>query len=336
LRELESRMAQPGFWDDQEEARRVVDELKALKEPLEAYEKLQADVQDLDMLLELAVEEADLSVKGEIEEGLRDLKRRAATLEVQVLLTGQYDRNDAILFLHPGAGGTESQDWAAMLMRMYTRWAERHDFRVEVLDLLDGEEAGIKSATLLIAGANAYGFLKAERGVHRLVRISPFDASGRRHTSFASVDVMPDIEGVDDVEINPDDLKIDTYRAGGPGGQHVNKADSAVRITHLPTGIVVQCQKERSQRANRATAMKILKAKLIERMEEERARELAELRGEQREIAWGNQIRSYIFQPYTLVKDHRTGVETGNVNAVMDGEIDEFIHAYLEQQARSA
>ncbi len=336
MRELESRMAQPGFWDDQEEARRVVDELKALKEPLEAYEKLQADVQDLDMLLELAVEEADLSVKGEIEEGLRDLKRRAATLEVQVLLTGQYDRNDAILFLHPGAGGTESQDWAAMLMRMYTRWAERHDFRVEVLDLLDGEEAGIKSATLLIAGANAYGFLKAERGVHRLVRISPFDASGRRHTSFASVDVMPDIEGVDDVEINPDDLKIDTYRAGGPGGQHVNKADSAVRITHLPTGIVVQCQKERSQRANRATAMKILKAKLIERMEEERARELAELRGEQREIAWGNQIRSYIFQPYTLVKDHRTGVETGNVNAVMDGEIDEFIHAYLEQQARSA
>ena len=336
MRELESRMAQPGFWDDQEEARRVVGELKALKEPLEAYEKLQADVEDLDMLLELAVEEADLSLKGEIEEGLRDLKRRAATLEVQVLLTGQYDRNDAILSLHPGAGGTESQDWAAMLMRMYTRWAERHDFRVEVLDLLDGEEAGIKSATLLIAGSNAYGFLKAERGVHRLVRISPFDASGRRHTSFASVDVMPDIEDVDDVEINPDDLKIDTFRAGGPGGQHVNKSDSAVRITHLPTGIVVQCQKERSQHANRATAMKILKAKLIERMEEERARELAELRGEQREIAWGNQIRSYIFQPYTLVKDHRTGVETGNVNAVMDGEIDEFIHAYLEQQARSA
>ncbi|HEY8449964.1 MAG TPA: peptide chain release factor 2, partial [Bacillota bacterium] len=250
-----------------------------------------------------------------------------------LLLTGEYDAEDAILSLHPGAGGTESQDWAEMLMRMYVRWAERKGFEVRVLDYLEGEEAGLKSATLSIRGRYAYGFLKAEKGVHRLVRISPFDASGRRHTSFASVDVLPDLEDDGDVEIRPEDLRIDTFRSGGAGGQHVNKTDSAVRITHLPTGIVVSCQNERSQHANREAAMKILKARLRKLKEEERERQLAELRGEQGEIAWGNQIRSYVFHPYTLVKDHRTGVEVGNVQAVMDGDIDVFIYALLEQRA---
>ena len=288
-------------------------------------------------LVELAQAEGDLSLQDEILAEVQDLEKAVGELELSVLLSGRYDQDDAIVSLHAGAGGTESQDWAAMLMRMYVRWAERKDYQVEVLDYQEGEEAGIKSATLSVRGPLAYGFLKTERGVHRLVRISPFDASGRRHTSFASVDVLPDLgDDADDIEIRPEELRIDTYRAGGAGGQHVNKTDSAVRITHLPTGIVVTCQNERSQHANRETAMKILRARLRKLREEERERELAELRGEQREIAWGSQIRSYVFHPYTLVKDHRTGVEVGNVQAVMDGDIDPFIYAVLEQSAAAS
>ncbi|MFS8571307.1 MAG: peptide chain release factor 2 [Thermaerobacter sp.] len=334
IAELEEAMLQPGFWDDPEEAQRRLRELKSLKEPLETCRQLLDRAQEALGLVELAQDEGDLSLVEDIQRETQDLERQARDLELSVLLTGKYDREDAILSFHPGAGGTESQDWAEMLMRMYVRWAERKGYKVEVLDYLEGEEAGIKSATILVKGPNAYGFLKAEKGVHRLVRISPFDASGRRHTSFASVDVLPDLpDDADDIEIRPEELRIDTYRSGGAGGQHVNKTDSAVRITHLPTGIVVTCQNERSQHANRETAMKILKARLRQRREEERQRELAELRGEQREIAWGNQIRSYVFQPYTLVKDHRTGVEVGNVQAVMDGDIDVFIYAVLEQRA---
>ena len=326
-------MAQPGFWDDPERARGDLRLLSSVREPLEEYERLKRRLEDAEALLELAREEGDTSLYSELAGEVQALKRDSDRLWLGLLLTGEYDAEDAILSLHPGAGGTESQDWAEMLMRMYVRWAERKGFEVRVLDYLEGEEAGLKSATLSIRGRNAYGFLKAEKGVHRLVRISPFDASGRRHTSFASVDVLPDLEDDGDVEIRPEDLRIDTFRSGGAGGQHVNKTDSAVRITHLPTGIVVSCQNERSQHANREAAMKILKARLRKLKEEERERQLAELRGEQGEIAWGNQIRSYVFHPYTLVKDHRTGVEVGNVQAVMDGDIDVFIYALLEQRA---
>ncbi|HEX6989421.1 MAG TPA: peptide chain release factor 2 [Bacillota bacterium] len=334
IAELEAAMSQPGFWDDPAAAQRQMRELKSLREPLEACEALLRRSEDAAALVDLAVAEGDLSLEGEIQREVQNLEEAARDLELSVLLNGTYDNDDAILSLHAGAGGTESQDWAQMLMRMYVRWAERKQYQVEVLDYQEGEEAGIKSATLSVRGPQAYGFLKTEKGVHRLVRISPFDASGRRHTSFASVDVLPDLaDDADDIEIRPEDLRIDTYRSGGAGGQHVNKTDSAVRITHLPTGIVVTCQNERSQHSNRDTAMKILRARLRKLREEERERELAELRGEQREIAWGSQIRSYVFHPYTLVKDHRTGVEVGNVQAVMDGEIDEFVYAVLEQRA---
>jgi len=254
-------------------------------------------------------------------------------MELETLLNGKYDRNNAILTLHPGAGGTESQDWTEMLYRMYTRWAESKGYRVEVLDYLPGDEAGIKSVTISIEGENAYGYLKAEKGVHRLVRISPFDASGRRHTSFSAVEVMPEVNDETTIEIDPKDLKVDTYRSSGAGGQHVNKTSSAVRITHIPTGIVVQCQNERSQISNRATAMKILRSKLLELQMKEKEKELAQLKGEQQEIGWGSQIRSYVFHPYSLVKDHRTGVEKGNVHAVMDGDLDDFITGYLKMQA---
>lgn len=326
-------MSLPGFWEDQEQARRVVERVKELRKPVETCETLEARVGDAGLLLELADEDGDLSMLEELERELKQLEAAVKDFELEVLLQGDYDGHGAILTLHPGAGGTESQDWAQMLLRMYLRWAERKGYITEILDYLEGEEAGIKSATVAIKGSNAYGFLKPERGVHRLVRISPFDASGRRHTSFASVDVMPEIAENGEVEIRAEDLKIDTYRASGAGGQHVNKVESAVRITHLPTGIVVACQNERSQHSNRETAMKILRARLVKRMEEEREKELAALRGEQRDIAWGNQIRSYVFQPYTLVKDHRTNVEIGNVQAVMDGDLDPFIYAYLEKKA---
>jgi peptide chain release factor 2 len=285
------------------------------------------------VLAELAAEEEDESVLEEIESGISSLTREVEKLELQLLLSGEYDKNGAILSIHPGAGGTESQDWAEMLLRMYTRYAEQAGYRVELLDLLPGDEAGIKSATLEVTGDYAYGYLGAERGVHRLVRISPFDANARRHTSFASVDVMPAINDEGEIEIDPSDLRIDTYRSGGAGGQHVNKTESAVRITHVPTGIVVQCQNERSQQSNRLTAMKILRAKLAARKQEEQREKLGELRGDVQEIAWGSQIRSYVFHPYNMVKDHRTGVETGNIAAVMDGDLTQFIEAYLRWRA---
>ncbi|WP_459865271.1 peptide chain release factor 2 [Calditerricola yamamurae] len=331
---LEEEMAAPDFWDDNAAAQKVIGELNALRKQVETLEGLQAAYDDLEVMVELAQEEDDESLLPEIAEHLAKLKEQLAQFELELLLNGPYDKNNAIVEIHPGAGGTESQDWASMLLRMYTRWAEDKGYVVETLDYQPGEEAGIKSVTLLIKGHNAYGYLKAEKGVHRLVRISPFDAAGRRHTSFVSVDVIPEMDDDVEIEIRPEDLRIDTYRSSGAGGQHVNKTESAVRITHLPTGIVVTCQSERSQIQNRERAMKILKARLLELKRQEQEKQLAELRGEQKEIAWGNQIRSYVFHPYSLVKDHRTGVEVGNVQAVMDGEIDVFIDAYLRQQVQ--
>ena len=334
-------MADPAFWNDGERARREIEELKEARRILQGYEAVARQVEDLGTLFELArAEAADqgaavaLSDIGrELLEEYEKAARAVQRLELETLLSGPYDQQDAIVAIHPGAGGTESQDWAQMLLRMYRRWAEEQGFKVELLELLPGDEAGIKSVTLAVKGRHAYGYLKAERGVHRLVRISPFDASGRRHTSFASVDVLPDLPADQSVEIRPEDLRVETFRAGGHGGQYVNKTESAVRITHLPTGIVVSCQSERSQLSNRETALRILKARLLERKMAEHREKLEELRGEQSEIAWGNQIRSYVFCPYTLVKDHRTGHETADVQAVMDGEIQPFIEAYLRWQA---
>lgn len=335
MAELEQKMAETGFWDDQQQAHAVINQANSLKRITEAWGRLRSQCEELLELTELALAEDDDGLAGDIEEGLESLRRQLGELEITQLLGDKYDKNNAIISLHPGAGGLESQDWAEMLLRMYTRWAEKRGFEVEMLDLLPDVEAGIKSAALLVKGEFAFGYLKAEKGVHRLVRVSPYDSSGRRHTSFASLDVMPEVEEEADVEINSDDLRIDTYRASGAGGQHVNTTDSAVRITHLPTGIVVQCQNERSQIANRIAAMKILRGRLAERQRQEQQKELEKVRGEQREIGWGSQIRSYVFHPYSLVKDHRTNVETGNANAVLDGELDEFIDAWLRWQARS-
>jgi peptide chain release factor 2 len=308
-------------------------QLTKLKDKIEEIKRLETKLEDIEVLYELGKEEGEEAVVSEIAQELKELSGFLEKMELETLLSGKYDRNNAILTLHPGAGGTESQDWTEMLYRMYTRWAESNGYRVEVLDYLPGDEAGIKSVTISIEGENAYGYLKAEKGVHRLVRISPFDASGRRHTSFSAVEVMPEVSDETSVEIDPKDLKVDTYRSSGAGGQHVNKTSSAVRITHLPTGIIVQCQNERSQISNRATAMKILRSKLLELQMKEKEKELAEIKGEQQEIGWGSQIRSYVFHPYSLVKDHRTGVEKGNVHAVMDGDLDEFITGYLKMQA---
>jgi len=308
-------------------------ELTRQKDKVHEYDEMLRETEDTEALWELAVEEDDSSLEEEIDMAVKKLKNKFTQLELEILLSGPYDRNNAIITLHSGAGGTESQDWVQMLYRMYVRWGERRKYKVETLDLLPGEEAGIKSVTFSLAGENAYGYAKCEKGVHRLVRISPFDASGRRHTSFASVDVMPEVNEDMEITIDPEELKVDTYRSGGAGGQHVNKTDSAVRITHLPSGIVVQCQSERSQIQNRAFAMRILQAKLLELRRKQQEEELSEIRGELNDIAWGSQIRSYVFHPYSMVKDHRTNVETGNVNAVMDGEIDQFISAFLQYQA---
>ncbi len=311
-------------------------QVAALKAPLEKLQSLVRRVEDLDVMIDLAEEGTDAQMAEEASGEVEALEKEVRQFELQVLMDGKYDAFNAILTIHAGAGGTEAQDWAEMLQRMYTRWAEQHNYKVEVLDSLPGDEAGIKSVTLAIRGPYAYGFLRPEMGVHRLVRISPFDASGRRHTSFAAVEVMPEIdEDVEDIEIRPEDLKIDTFRAGGAGGQHVNKTESAVRITHIPTGIVVSCQQERSQIQNRAVAMTMLRSKLVELKIEEQNKELAQVRGPQMEIAWGSQIRSYVFQPYTMVKDHRSGVEVGNVQAVMDGDLDGFIYGYLEKKAKN-
>ncbi len=330
LTDLRSLMEAPDFWNDVEQAGKVNRKVKPIEDKLQQFDKLQRRIEDADVMIDLLEEEYDESMAEELGRELIQLGKDASELRLKALLRGEYDANGAILSLHAGAGGTEAQDWVEMLYRMYTRWCERHRYGVRVLDLLPGEEAGVKSVTFEVEGLNAYGYLKAEKGVHRLVRISPFDASARRHTSFASLDVMPDLEDDDsDIEILPDEIRVDTYRSSGAGGQHVNKTSSAIRITHLETGIVVQCQNERSQIQNRETAMRMLRAKLLEKREMEKAQEVAEIKGELKKIEWGSQIRSYVFHPYSLVKDHRTGVENGNVNAVMDGEIDMFINAYL-------
>ncbi|GGG07723.1 peptide chain release factor 2 [Paenibacillus aceti] len=331
----EEKMAAPDFWDDNDKAQALINEMNAVKSSVDQYNALQQEYDDIVVMAELAEEENDESLIAEISESVASLHKKLEDFELQLLLSAPYDKMNAILELHPGAGGTESQDWGSMLLRMYTRWAEKRGFKVETLDYLPGDEAGIKSVTLLIKGYNAYGYLKAEKGVHRLVRISPFDSSGRRHTSFVSCDVVPEITDDVDLEIRTEDLKIDTYRASGAGGQHINTTDSAVRITHLPTGIVVTCQNERSQIKNREQAMTMLRSKLYERKLEEQQKALDEIRGEQSEIAWGSQIRSYVFHPYSMVKDHRTSVETGNVGAVMDGDLDPFIDGYLRSQIRT-
>jgi len=323
------------LWDDPVLAQKIMQELAQHQSKVKTYDELEHRLGEIGALWQLATEEDDVSLEPEIEQEVKSLQRRFEALELEILLSGPYDRNNAILTLHAGAGGTEAQDWVQMLYRLYIRWGERHGYKVETLDFLPGEEAGIKSATLSFAGENAYGYAKSEKGVHRLVRISPFDASGRRHTSFASVDVIPEVTEDNEITIDTEDLRIDTYRSGGAGGQHVNKTDSAIRITHLPSGVVVQCQSERSQTQNKAAAMRVLQAKLLELKRKEQEAEISEIRGEQQEIAWGSQIRSYVFHPYSLVKDHRTNVETGNVSAVMDGEIDAFIAAFL-QKTKSA
>ncbi len=327
-------MQKPDFWDDQENAQKVTQRVADIKDRVTAFEEVERVYEDLTAMAELIEEEEDAGLDGEASAELQGLQRRLGKMELEVLLGGPYDSNNAIISLHAGAGGTEAQDWVDMLLRMYTRWAEERDYKVNVLDMLPGDEAGTKSVTVAIEGKRAYGYLKSEKGVHRLVRISPFDTAGRRHTSFASVDVLPEVQEDIAVEINSEDLKVDTYRSGGAGGQHVNKTDSAVRITHIPTGIVVQCQSERSQLTNRNTAMKLLKSRLVDLELQKKEEELVTMRGEQMEIAWGSQIRSYVFHPYRMVKDHRTNEEVGNIDAVMDGNIDQFMSAYLQKLAR--
>ncbi|MBR6452003.1 MAG: peptide chain release factor 2 [Lachnospiraceae bacterium] len=330
VEELEREMEAPGFWDDAERAQKMTIELKSFKDVIETVEGLEQQNADLFELIEMAYEENDPALIPDIQTEFEEFKNTLEDLRINTLLSGEYDKNNAILRLNAGAGGTESCDWAGMLYRMYSRYADKKGFSVEVLDLLDGEEAGIKSVTFQVNGLNAYGYLKSEKGVHRLVRISPFNAQGKRQTSFVSLDVMPDIEEDLDVEINDEDLRIDTYRSSGAGGQHINKTSSAIRITHLPTGIVVQCQNERSQFQNKDKAMQMLKAKLFLLKQEENAEKLSDIRGDVKEIGWGNQIRSYVLQPYTMVKDHRTNVEVAQVDAVLDGYLDPFINGYLK------
>jgi peptide chain release factor 2 len=325
-------MLHPDFWNDQQAAQTVISEANGLKDQVHEFYKLNESFENLELTYELVKEENDEELRTELEDELGQLTGRLSQFELQLLLSEEYDKNNAILELHPGAGGTESQDWGSMLLRMYNRWAEKKGFKVETLDYLPGDEAGIKSVTLAIKGHNAYGYLKAEKGVHRLVRISPFDSSGRRHTSFVSCEVMPELNDDIQIEVRTEDLKIDTYRATGAGGQHINTTDSAVRITHLPTNVVVTCQSERSQIKNRDAAMKMLKSKLYQLEIERQEQELLEIRGEQKEIGWGSQIRSYVFHPYSMVKDHRTSAESGNVQAVMDGDLDQFIDAYLRSR----
>ena len=330
ITELDKSMEEPGFWDDPERSTKTVREAKNLKDTVDGYKHLEQQYEDIQVMIEMGYEENDPAMIPEIQEMLDEFVKELEELRTKTLLSGEYDGCNAILKLNAGAGGTEAMDWCSMLYRMYQRWADKKGFTTEVLDFLDGDEAGLKSITLQVNGENAYGYLKSEKGVHRLVRISPFNAAGKRQTSFVSCDVMPDIEEDLDVEINPDDLRIDTYRSSGAGGQHINKTSSAIRITHLPTGIVVQCQNERSQFQNKDKAMQMLKAKLYLLKQQENAEKLSDIRGDVKNINFGNQIRSYVMQPYTLVKDHRTNAENGNVNAVMDGDIDLFISAYLK------
>lgn len=328
--ELEAETSSADFWNNADDTQITLQKLRTLNETIDSYKKLKNSHDDILTMIEIAIEDGDNTLLGEIKDEAEEFYNNLEALRLTTLLNGEYDSNNAIMSFHPGAGGTEAQDWAQMLYRMYVRWAERHNFKVKLLDYIDGEEAGLKSATILIEGPNAYGYLKAESGVHRLVRVSPFDSSGRRHTSFAAIEVIPEIAEDVNMQINSEDLRIDTYRAGGAGGQHVNMTDSAVRITHLPTGVVVACQNERSQHQNREVAMKALISKLAEIKERENLDRIEDIKGEQKEIAWGAQIRSYVFMPYTLVKDHRTGYEIGNINSVMDGGIDDFINSYLK------
>lgn len=330
IAELENQAAQPDFWNDMKESQSVLKQTRQLKSKVEGFNKLKSQFDDIEALLEMAIEEDDEDIVKDLNKEFETFRTAIDAVTLSTLLNGEYDDSNAILTFHAGAGGTEAQDWAEMLFRMYNRWGERHGFKVSTLDYLDGDEAGLKSASILIEGMNAYGYLKSEIGVHRLVRISPFDASGRRHTSFASLEVMPEISDDVEIVIRPEDLKVDAYRASGAGGQHINKTSSAIRITHIPTGIVVSCQTQRSQFQNKDYAMKMLRSKLVEIKEREHLEKIEDIKGVQKEIAWGAQIRSYVFMPYTLVKDHRTGFENGNVNAVMDGDLDGFINAYLK------
>lgn len=330
LKDLEEQTLTENFWNDSKNSSKVLSKIKQLKSKCINYDKIVLEINDLKELTELAELEDDKEVAKEIVKNTKKIEKDFEKLQLETLLSGKYDNNNAIVTIHPGAGGTESQDWAEMLYRMYTRWANKNNYEVKELDYLEGEEAGLKSVTFEIIGTNAYGYIKCEKGVHRLVRISPFDSGGRRHTSFASIEVLPEITDDIEIEINPDDLRVDTYRASGAGGQHINKTSSAVRITHIPTNTVVACQSERSQIQNRETAMKMLKSKLVDLKEQEQKEKIEDLKGEQKEIAWGSQIRSYVFCPYTMVKDHRTNYEVGNVESVMDGNIDEFIESYLK------
>ena len=330
IAELNAETAKDGFWDDLENSQKVLRETKALERKIDKYKKLNDSLEDLITLIELSIEEDDDSSVEEIKADAETFKRKLEEEKLSTLLTGEYDSANAILTFHAGAGGTEAQDWAEMLYRMYNHWAERHNYKVTLMDYLDGDDAGMKSASILIEGDNAYGYMKSESGVHRLVRISPFDASGRRHTSFAALEVMPEIDDSIEVDIRPEDIEMEVYRSSGAGGQKVNKTSSAVRLIHKPTGIVVSCQTQRSQYQNRDYAMKMLRSKLVEIKEREHLEKIEDIKGVQREIAWGSQIRSYVFMPYTLAKDHRTGFENGNIQAVMDGDIDGFINAYLK------
>lgn len=336
IEQLENKATEPGFWDDMERSQVILQRTSALKGKVEGYNSLVSKYDDTMALIELANEDEDLSLLEEAQSEVENIKEELEKQRLQTLLTGEYDSRNAILTFHAGSGGTEAQDWAEMLYRMYNRWAEKLNFKVKTLDYLDGDEAGLKSAVILVEGLNAYGYLKSEAGVHRLIRVSPFDSSGRRHTSFASLEVMPEIDDTIKVDINPEDIKMDVYRASGAGGQKVNKTSSAVRLTHIPTGIVVACQVERSQHQNREVAMKMLMSKLMEIKEREHLDKIEDIKGVQKEITWGSQIRSYVFMPYTLVKDHRTGFETGNISAVMDGDIDGFINAYLKALSQNA
>jgi len=326
-------MQEEGFWDDMKKSQEVSKELKFLKDRIERYKSIKTRIDDTGVLIEMCREEENEDEAEEILNEVKALKSEIEDFKIEILLSGEYDKNNAILNLHTEVGGNDAQDWTQMLLRMYTRWAEGKGFKVEVVDMLPGDEAGIKSVTLKITGEYAYGYLKAEKGIHRLVRISPFNANGKRQTSFASVEVLPELTENQDIVIRPEDLRVDTYRSSGAGGQHINKTDSAIRITHLPTGIVVQCQNERSQHSNKETAMSMLKSKLVELKERAHKEKIEDLTGELKDMGWGSQIRSYVFQPYTMVKDHRTGVETGNVGSVMDGEIDEFIKGFLKQES---
>lgn len=332
LKELEDNTLEQDFWNDSKESGKVLAKIKSLKDIVSQFSKIESDVNNLIEMTELVMMEFDEELKREILSNTKMISAELEKLELQTFLSRKYDKNNAILTIHPGAGGTESQDWAEMLYRMYTRWAEKSQYIVNEIDFLEGDEAGIKSVTFEVIGENAYGYLKGEMGVHRLVRISPFDSNSRRHTSFASIEILPEITDDIELDINPDDLRVDTYRASGAGGQHVNKTSSAVRITHIPTNIVAQCQSERSQIQNRETAMKMLKSKLLDLKEKEQKEKIEDLKGIQREIAWGSQIRSYVFCPYTMVKDHRTNYEVGNVQAVMDGDLDGFIESYLKMK----